>query len=221
MNDATERLREFLATYGERGYYLLKAMLETSRSLIGVAKLGDFDFKSVRRKLREYGLDYNPAILLSKLEKDYYIIETSYKSSNQHWWRIIDENTLEDVIREHEGRPPQDPDDPKLRILRIQFYSLNPDGLLETLKKLENTRKLGWPERRILRKLAFEELPLLAEFLDKAREQYPEELAREITLAEAILETAEAVVVRALGARGLEVLKPRTSATLKAKLRDL
>jgi len=189
------RAGSFIASYGERGYYVLKALLEASRELVGRARLGDFDFKSVKRKLEEYGLDYNPSLLLAKLEKEYGLIETTYKSGTQHWWRIRDIAEIEDAIAEYEGRPSPRAysSDPRLRLLRIQFYSLEPERLLARLERLARGRSPA--STRALREMAFRELPLLVEFLSKVEELGLEDyLEAETAMARRILELAERAV---------------------------
>ncbi len=194
--------REFIAAYGERGYLVLRAVLDAAAAAPR-ARLGDFEFKMVRRRLRELGLEYNPALLLSKLEKEYGLIETTYKSSSQHWWRILDRRGIEEAVAEYEGRTPTPPDDPRLRLLRVQFYSLQPERLLEELRRLPPRPRPGSREAHALRRIAFQDLPLLVEFLERARAEYPDELAAEIALAERLLEEAEARVASPLrGARG-------------------
>jgi hypothetical protein len=191
------RASEFIATYGERGYYLLRAILEAARELVGRGRLGDFDYKTVKRKLREMGLDYNPSLLLSRLEKEYGLIETTYRSGGQHWWRILDIAEIEDAIAEYEGRPPlsESLSDPRVRLLRLQFYALEPMRLLERLERL--SRRRGREAQRAFRDIVFRELPGVAEFLSKVREEgLEEELAPEAALAERILEAAEKIALR-------------------------
>ncbi len=100
-----ERVLEFLARYGEKGYYVLKAAVEASleggSSRRGV-RLGDFSYREVVAKLKSYGLEYNPANLLSRLEREYAVIETSYRSGGQHWWRFIDLDAVIAALDEYE-----------------------------------------------------------------------------------------------------------------------
>ncbi|MCE4622619.1 MAG: hypothetical protein F7B19_04825 [Desulfurococcales archaeon] len=185
---------EFIAKYGERGYLVLKAILEAARKGRRPFSLGDFNYKDVKIALKAMGIDYNPAPLLSKLEKEYGVIETSYKSSNQHWWRILDRELIEAVVREWEGKPEPDPEDPRVRMLRIQFYSLSPHEILDLLTRLSKRKRLTSMERAKLKKIAFEELPLLVDFIEKASSEYPDELSEEIAVAESILELFEEIV---------------------------
>ncbi len=193
-------LTEFIAKYGEKGYIVLKAVLEASRRA-RIRSLGDFSLQDVKKALAERGINYNPSLLLSKLEREYGVIETSYRSSGQRWWRIIDRSEIEEAIREWEGEPESDREDPRLRLLRIQFYSINPHEILEVLVRLSRRRRLTRQEAEKLRKIAFQDLPLLVEFLEKASAEYPDELVDEIALAESILELAEELTV-ARGGRG-------------------
>ncbi len=197
-------LAEFVARYGEKGYIVLKAIIEAARRTRAPHALGDFSYRDLKRILKEMGVDYNPSPLLVRLEREYGVIETSYRSSNQHWWNIIDRYSIEEVLREWEGRPEPDPEDPRVRMLRIQFYSLDPQSLLDTLTRLSRRYRMSAVERDRLRRFAFHELPLLVEFLERAKADYPDELADEIAMAESILELAEMVTSRA-GGRG----KPR------------
>jgi len=193
-------VREFLARYGEKGALLLRAVLEASRRRRPGAP-GDFDFKGVKAALARMGVSYNPAPLLGILEREYGVIETTYRSSGQHWWRILDRRSIESALREYEGLPEEDPDDPRLRLLRTQFYSLNPYGMLEVLQRLASRRRLSRAEAERLRRIAFEELPLLVKWLEEARAEYPDELATEISLAEDVLDLAEEAAARASGRR--------------------
>ncbi len=189
-------LTEFIGRYGERGYILLKAILEETDSNWAYPGLGDFDFKGIKSRLRSYGIDYNPSPLLSKLEREYGVIETSYKSSNQHWWKITDRESIEEVVRLKEGRPLRDHEDPRIRMLKIQFYSLDPERILELVRRASRNSKLNEYIKRQLRRIVFEDLPLIVDFLEKAKSEYPEELFREITLAETIIESLERTVTK-------------------------
>lgn len=188
------RAAEFLARYGEKGYIVLRAILEAAREALARPGLGDFDYRGVRKALERMGYSYNPSPLLGILEREYGLIETSYKSSNQHWWRFLDRESIEEAVREYEGRPEPDEADPRLRLLRIQFYSLDPGGIMDLLQRLSARKRLTSHERNLLRRIAFDDLPHLVDFLEAAKAEYPDELADEIAYAEAILELAEALV---------------------------
>ena len=190
---------EFLARYGEKGYMVLKAVLAASRLRLGGPRLGDFSFRDVKEFLSRNGFRYNPSLLLSKLEKEYGLIETTYRSGGQHWWRIVDEEAIEEALARYEGGEDEEPSSedlpPRARLLRIQFYSLDPERMLEVLYRLRRRRRLTEAERRLLQKIAFEDLPRLVAFLEEAQASYPDELQAEIMMAETILEIVESLTL--------------------------
>ncbi|MCE4611552.1 MAG: hypothetical protein F7B17_06250 [Desulfurococcales archaeon] len=201
-------LEEFMARYGERAYALLKAILEEASKPRRGPSLGDFSFKGVKARLSSYGVEYNPAILLSKLEKEYGVIETSFRSGSQHWWRIVDREAIENAVREYEGAPRSDVLDPKVRVLRVQFASLDPEGVLRELERIASSPRLTRRELERLREIAFNTLPLIASFLEQASE-YEDELAYEVNLASEILAAAERAAnrVRAFSSRPVRALR--------------
>ena len=187
-SEEPETLDEFVAKYGERAYYVLKAILEATMRVRG-ARLGDFDLKSLKEVLSSYGLEYNPVPLLYSLEKRYGVIRTSYRSSQQHWWTIVDRRQIERAVAGYEGR--EVGDDYGLRLLRVQFYSLEPFEMLRRLKAAASADR--GVRKRVLESIAFDALPRLVEFLERAKEKYQYELSGEIKLAEEILYLAEAL----------------------------
>ena len=201
MSEEQPSLKEFLSKYGERGYYVVKAILDASLSG-GRAKLGDFDLKGLKERLRSMGLDYNPVPLLYSLERTYGVIRTTYRSSNQHWWEIVDRRALQEALAELGGG--EEADDYEARLLRIQFYSLDPERILQQLRSSRRPRQLA-------ARLAFTTLPFLVKFLKKAKERYPDELAKEIDMAEQILELTERAIMGSGTTGGLKpnlVAKP-------------
>ena len=187
-SEEPETLDEFVAKYGERAYYILKAIIDATMRVRG-ARLGDFDLKSLKEALSSYGLEYNPVPLLYSLEKRYGVIRTSYRSSQQHWWVIVDRKQIERAVASYEGRDAGD--DYGLKLLRIQFYSLEPLEVLRRLKAAATADRRA--KRRVLESIAFGILPRLVEFLEKAKERYQYELSGEIRIAEEIVYLAEAL----------------------------
>jgi hypothetical protein len=185
-------IRDFIARYGEKGYWVAKAILVAAARSDG--SLGDFSIKDVKKALNELGITYNPSPILSKLEKEYGFIETTYKSSSQHWWKIVNRSALEEIIsyfEENEG-------DYRLRLLKIQFYSLRPFELINKLASIiKRSGKVSEREKRFLLSLSFNILPLLVKFLENAEDSYEKELNREIILARKILRMAEDAILLA------------------------
>ena len=201
-----ERVLDFLARYGERGYAVLRAVLEayySSRGSRGV-RLGDFSYRDVVNRLRAWGLDYNPSMLLRVLEREYGVIETSYSSRNQHWWRISSPEEVAAALEEYEaGVEPGDgeePGDPEVELLRLQIASIDPEGVLEKLDRLAAKPRLSRQELLVLRSLAFNELELVVRLLRRAEELGYE--GPEIALLREILGKASRIARRIVtGAR--------------------
>ena len=192
---------DFIARYGERAYIVLRAIRDETNSNWPMPRLGDFSLKGLKSRIKSYGVDYNPTPLLYKLEREYGVIDTTYKSSNQHWWRVVDAKAIEEAVREYEGRPIEEAGW-RVKLLKIQFHSLDPERIMEDLKRMASLRRLGESERRALRRIAFEDLPLIVRFLEEASSENSEELDRERVLAEKIVELAEAIIeVKLYGSR--------------------
>ncbi len=228
-----ERVLEFLARYGEKGFSVLRAAVEAcveGRSARRGVRLGDFSYKEVVAKLRSYGLEYNPANLLSILEREYAVIETTYHSSGQHWWRFVDLDAVIEALDAYErglqGGGVEGADesmgddysvaaeqlmdggeieDPQVEVIRAQIAALNPAELLARLRMLASKPRLTSYDRRLFSKIAFEELELVASVLEKAR-AYPEVFTEEIRMLESILRLAS-LIARKLMAAGRAGLK--------------
>ncbi|MEM1879294.1 MAG: hypothetical protein QXJ18_05995, partial [Desulfurococcaceae archaeon] len=99
------RLIAFLEKYGEKGLIVLKTAFDLSQDPHIDHRLGDFSFKHLVLKLTSIGFNYNPVNLLRILEKEYGIIEKSYSSSNQTWWRFVDIEAVRRVLSEYYNTP--------------------------------------------------------------------------------------------------------------------
>ena len=200
-----DSLSEFIARYGERGKIILRAILEVARMRSVKEGLGDFSFKDIKTWLARQGIEYNPSLLLSKLEREYGVIETSYRSSSQHWWVIIDRKSIEEALAEEGYYEPASEalGEPMGKVLRAQFYSLEPHYVKSQLKRLARARRLSRRDMRVFREIAFNRLPFIARFLEESSE-YPDALEYERLMAEEILELAESVT-RKLGSPRVEV----------------
>jgi len=173
-----ERVLEFLAQYGERGYAVLRAAVDaalSSRSNRGV-RLGDFSHREVVARLRAWGIEYNPSMLLRILERDYGVVETSYRSGNQHWWRFIDLDAVVEALEEYDRGTSVDEEaveeieDPEVELFRLQVASLDLPGLIGELRRLAARPRLGRGELVRLRRLAFGELVEVVRLLRRAEE---------------------------------------------------
>jgi len=202
MSLALARAKEFLEEYGERAALVLKAALQVADEYRASGKnaLGDFDYKGVVKKLKLMGVDYKPSLLLSKMEKEYGLIETTYKSGNQHWWRFVDEEAVREALEEDEEL-----EDPKLVMLKVQASALELDKLKEKLKLLMSKKKLSASDKKWFRTFAFETLPLVVKIAQEVVEEGYEDP-----------ELLESVRVLKLALRVARKLKAKVSLELPA-----
>lgn len=184
LGSVSDRTLEFLLKFGDKGKQVLIAALEVSNEN-EKTELGDFSYKSVTDKLAEKGYSYDPKMILRALEKDYGLIETTYKSSNQHWWKFIDKEQVESVINDNKES------DPKIELIRIKFYSLEPQKMEKRLQLMSKKPVLTDLDKRTFRVMVFDELSRLAEIYDEASQyeetfQIAENVKRILTLASII-----------------------------------
>ncbi|HIQ55960.1 MAG TPA: hypothetical protein EYH59_04700, partial [Pyrodictium sp.] len=151
-----DRVLEFLAKYEERGLLVLKAAIAAAiaRKREGGVKLGDFSYRDIVVRLRAQGISYNPSMLLRILERDYGVIETSYRSGNQHWWKFVDFDSVVEAVEAYEkgddaiGALKEDDEeiglesDPRVELVRVQVAALRPRKLLKTLRVLAAKKRL-------------------------------------------------------------------------------
>lgn len=184
IGSVSDRTLEFLLKFGDKGKETLIAAIECSYENERT-ELGDFSYKSVVEKLTEKGYNFDPKMILRALEKDFGIIETTYKSSNQHWWKFIDREQVENVVNENKDT------DPKVELIRIKFYSLEPQKIEKRLELMSKKSILTEVDKKTFRLMVFDELTKLAEIYDEASQfeetlQIVESIKRILTLASII-----------------------------------
>jgi hypothetical protein len=155
-----DRTTEALLRFGDKCKLILKAAISIAESN-DKKELGDFDYKTLVEKLQEAGLDKDPKMILRALERDYGIIETTYKSANQHWWRFINIEEVKEAIGD-------EIEDPEIQLIKIQANSLNLTELERKLRFMLNKPVLSEVDRALFKKIAFEELNYVMEVYRKA-----------------------------------------------------
>ncbi len=193
LGSTEERVRLLLAEHGERAAEVLKAALDRSREVelsLGERRLGDFDYKGVKKILESRGISYNPSLLLRKMERDYDLIETTYRSSNKHWWRFTDKRGVMNVVA-----PERVPKDPEAMLLKAQYVALEPEGILGILEELKNKERLEKRDIRIFRKIVFEEAEKVVALL-KRMEERENLYEEEIRVLSKIIEDIEMITAR-------------------------
>ena len=200
-NDIVFAVRQALSKYGTRVKIVLETALEIAKSnrLRGSDRLGDFDFKSLVESLRAKGFYYNPSQLLRILEREYGIVETSYRSSNQHWYRFRDLEAVEKALslRSEEVIPYPGGTllDPDVVLLRIQIRSLRPMEMLNFLKNLLMKPRITSRDAEKFERFAFTKLPKVVKLLKQA-EDYEDALAAELKVLREVVELAYEVAER-------------------------
>lgn len=168
LGTVKDRTLEALLKYGDKAKYILKAAIDVYERNEN-KELGDFSYKQLIQRLEEMGVNYDPRMILRALEKDYGIIETTYKSANQHWWKFIDiEQTKLAVYGEDKNE-----DEPEISLIIIQYNSLNIKEIEKKLMFLIRKPKLFDIDRKNFAEFAFEILPLIVKLYYKAS-QYEE-----------------------------------------------
>ena len=164
-------IQEVLMRYGERALYVLKAAIEVSEeySALGKRTPGDFDNKGVIRKLKEWGITYNPSQLLRIMERDYGIIETVYRSATQRWWRFSDITAVKEAIRYFKGDNEDLIEDPEHYVLSLQIDVIDVDRLLNEVKAMYSKSRLSVAEKNRIKQIVVEELPTIAKVMKEAQ----------------------------------------------------
>ncbi|MDK6027781.1 hypothetical protein QPL79_00125 [Ignisphaera sp. 4213-co] len=180
--------------YGQKFVLVMKAALSVAREnkLRGSNSMGDFDYKGVVEKLNSMGYSYNPSLLLKTLEKEYRIIETSYKTSNQHWYKFrygieVLESIIDSIVKGSE-----DLEDPDITLIKIQFRSLRPRYWLNKLKNMGVKEKLSKADIKIFQRFSFAILPKLIKILKQA-EEFEDELFIEINVLREVIQLAQLI----------------------------
>ncbi|ARM75122.1 hypothetical protein [Acidianus manzaensis] len=160
-----DRTTEALLRFGDRAKIILKTAVAIAEEN-DKRELGDFDYKTLVEKLQEIGEDKDPKMILRALERDFGIIESSYKSSNQHWWKFIDIDSVKLALDGTE-------EDPEIMMIKIQANSLNVDEISRRLKFLLEKTLISDVDRAFFKKFAFDDLNYIMEVYKKAS-QYEE-----------------------------------------------
>ncbi|MEL9940303.1 MAG: hypothetical protein QW632_02630 [Ignisphaera sp.] len=180
--------------YGQRFLFVVKAAIAAAREnkLHGNNMLGDFDYRGVVERLNSMGFSYNPSLLLKTLERDYKIIETSYKTSNQHWYKFKYNVEIIESIINSISKGSEELDDPDIALVRIQLQSLRPRYWLNKLKTMSIKERLTKTDIRLFQQFSFNVLPKLVKVLKRA-EEYEDELFAEINMLKEVIQLAQLI----------------------------
>ncbi len=192
------RVKDFLDKYGDKGVVVLRSAIEVSMNNgFGSRRFGDFSYKSLVIKLRSLGVDYNPSNLLRILERNYGVLEKTFSSSNQTWYKFVDIDAVREAVQEYMGVI-NNSDDPDIRLLRIKYRSLQPDKLLSVLKSLYRKPRLNKYDISLFRELVFKDLDLVTDLLNRML-RYEDLFTNEIRILNEILVYADYVASKIVG----------------------
>lgn len=180
------RVLEFLEKYGDRGVVVLRTALEISfDNSIASRRLGDFSYQQLVMRLRAMGINYNPANLLRILEREYGVIEKTYDSSNQKWYRFVDIESTRQALDEYLGGSVEQ-EDPRVQYLRIKYKVLEPLKVLKTLRSLSSKKVLGRSDKRFFKEFVFTDLSRIIGLMEEMME-YHDAFTRELRVLNEIL----------------------------------
>ena len=192
------RVKDFLDKYGDKGVVVLRSAVEVSMNNgFRSRRFGDFSYKSLVIKLRSMGINYNPSNLLRILERNYGILEKTFSSSNQTWYKFIDIDAVREAIQEYMGII-NNSDDPDIRLLRIKYRSLQPDKILSVLKSLYRKPRLNKYDIGLFREIVFKDLDLVTDLLNRML-RYEDLFTNEIMVLNEILVYADYVASKIAG----------------------
>ncbi len=191
MTDLTRlRVIDFLNNYGDKGFIILKTIIDLALDPTIDHRLGDFNYKLLVIRLRKQGIDYNPINMLRILEKEYGLIEKTYDSKRQKWWRINDLESIRRALYSYTGSPVID--DPRIRLLLLKYKSLEPGKILNQLRRIALKQVLSSVDKRIYREIVFNELDKLVEIMEKMME-HEDIFSQELEVLNEIMLLAEKI----------------------------
>lgn len=182
--------------YGQKFYLVLSTALKIAKvnRLKNIKMPGDFEYREVVEELEKQGFKYNPSMLLRILEREYGLIETSYRTGNNHWYKFKDLEGIERALNAVLGLA-SDIEEPNIAMIKIQVKSLQISYWLKKLKQMSIKSKLSSVDIKVLQRFAFDVLPKIVKILKKA-EEYEDQLYAEINLLKELISLASVVADR-------------------------
>ena len=194
--ETREKVREFLEKYGDKGYLVLRTAVEIAYDPEVDHRLGDFSYKHLVFRLQRMGINYSPHNLLRILEREYGLIEKTYISTTQKWWRFVDPEGVRRALLEYSGV--SDVEDPRIKLLMIKYRSMEPQNILNTLRRLAVKNRLSSADKELFRRIVFNELDTLANLLNEMM-SYQDVFEEEIRVLNEILALADRVAMKISG----------------------
>uniref|UniRef100_A0A7C4FF17 Uncharacterized protein n=1 Tax=Ignisphaera aggregans TaxID=334771 RepID=A0A7C4FF17_9CREN len=180
--------------YGQRFLLVMKIAIAIAKEnkLRGATLPGDFDYKNLVERLSAVGFSYNPSLLLRILEKEYRLVETSYKSSNQRWYKFKYDIGYVEMVINSLSTGNEELEDPDIAIIKIQLSSLRPKYWLNKLKNWSVKERFSKVDMKTFEEFSFSILPKFVKVLKRA-EEYEEALFVEINTIKEIIQLAQLI----------------------------
>lgn len=184
-----ELIDDFLARYGEKGRAVLlaavEAMIEIQRRS-EYTRLGDFDYKTLKEMLERLGGGVNPTNYLRALEREYGIVNQTYRSTRQQWWSFANKEAILSWYERQTGKPS---DDPVVKVLVVKYRVLKPEEKLSRLEALSRKPSLSLVEQKEIMDFVFNELDKVLLVLNEIK-KYGDVFRNEINVLSRIIDLA-------------------------------
>ncbi len=184
-----ELIDDFLARYGEKGRAVLlaavEAMIEIQRRS-EYTRLGDFDYKTLKEMLERLGGGVNPTNYLRALEREYGIVNQTYRSTRQQWWSFANKEAILSWYERQVGKPS---DDPVVKVLVVKYRVLKPEEKLSRLEALSRKPSLSLVEQKEIMDFVFNELDKVLLVLNEIK-KYGDVFRNEVNVLLRIIDLA-------------------------------
>jgi hypothetical protein len=184
-----ELIDDFLARYGEKGRAVLlaavEAMIEIQRRS-EYTRLGDFDYKTLKEMLERLGGGVNPTNYLRALEREYGIVNQTYRSTRQQWWSFSNKEAILSWYERQVGKPS---DDPVVKVLVVKYRVLKPEEKLSRLEALSRKPSLSLVEQKEIMDFVFNELDKVLLVLNEIK-KYGDVFRNEVNVLSRIIDLA-------------------------------
>lgn len=184
-----ELIDDFLARYGEKGRAVLlaavEAMIEIQRRN-EYTRLGDFDYKTLKETLERLGGGVNPTNYLRALEREYGIVNQTYRSTRQQWWSFANKEAILSWYERQVGKPS---DDPVVKVLVVKYRVLKPEEKLSRLEALSRKPSLSLVEQKEIMDFVFNELDKVLLVLNEIK-KYGDVFRNEVNVLSRIIDLA-------------------------------
>lgn len=184
-----ELIDDFLARYGEKGRAVLlaavEAMIEIQRRS-EYTRLGDFDYKTLKEMLERLGGGVNPTNYLRALEREYGIVNQTYRSTRQQWWSFANK---EAILSWYERQVGKLSDDPVVKVLVVKYRVLKPEEKLSRLEALSRKQSLSLVEQKEILDFVFNELDKVLLVLNEIK-KYGDVFRNEVKVLSRIIDLA-------------------------------